>query len=98
MKWIRQVQEQEGSYFFSGQFFVTQGIQSSLTQEEILAIYLDVRELAEEKNGIDYLVVYIHKETKQKLFFIDQLNKEMIESGEYKEEHNLCTLMIASEY
>ena len=98
MKWKRQPQEQSGTYFFSGKFLITSGIQELLTDEEIRSIYFEVKKTVKEQNGIDYLVVYIHEETGQKLFFIDQLNKEMIDSGGYEPEHNHCTLLLASEY
>ncbi|MEL6943848.1 MAG: hypothetical protein AAFO82_14395, partial [Bacteroidota bacterium] len=89
--WTRQVQEQEGTYFFSGKFLVTRGVNESLSQEEILAIYQNVQAFVQEKNGIDYLQVFLD-ESGRKLFFIDQLNKQMIESGDYAAEHNYCTL------
>jgi hypothetical protein len=95
--WTRKPQEKEGSYFFSGQFLVTRGVNMELSPEEILAIYQDVQAFVKEKDGIDYLQVYVDEEGR-KLFFIDQLNREMIESGDYAEEHNHCTLMFAHEY
>lgn len=98
MKWKQQPQEQEGSYFFSGKFLVTGGVQSLLTDDEIAAIYVEVQNLVKENSGIDYLVVFIHEDTEQKLFFIDQLNKKMIESGEFLKEFNYCTLLLANEY
>ena len=97
-KWVRQPQEQGGDYWFSGQFLVTIGVQNLLVAEEILAIHLDVKALVKEKSGIDYLVTYMHSDTKVKLFFIDQLSKGMIESGDYLPEYNHCTLLLASEY
>ena len=98
MKWKRKPQEQEGTYFFSGKFLVTNGVQAKLTSEEILGIYQEIQQLVKEESGLDYLQVYIHEETKQKLFFIDQLNEEMLESGEFAPEHNHCTLLLAEEY
>lgn len=98
MKWKRQPQEQSGTYFFSGKFLVTKGIQSLLTDDEIKAIYIEVQQLVRENSGIDYLVVFVNEYTGQKLFFIDQLNKEMIESGEFLAEYNYSTLLLAEEY
>ena len=98
MKWKRQQQEQDGTYFFSGKFLVTRGVKSLLSDEEIKTIYVQVQNLVKVQNGIDYLVVYFHEETQQKLFFIDQLNKEMIESGEFLPKYNYCTLLLAEEY
>lgn len=97
-KWKRQPQEREDTYFFSGKFLVTRGVDGMLSQGEILEIYLEVQRLVKENSGLDYLQVYIHEDTGQKLFFIDQLNKEMIASGNYLPEYNYCTLMLASEY
>lgn len=95
--WTRKPQEQEGSYFFSGAFYVTRGIQTELSDEEIRGIYFDVQRYVLLHNGADYLFVY-QDESGRKLFFIDQLNKEMIASGEFKPEYNYCTLMFAHEY
>ena len=36
--WILQPQEQEGSYFFSGQFYVTKGIEVLLSYDEIFIV------------------------------------------------------------
>lgn len=97
MKWEIQPQEQKGTYRFSGRFLVTSGIEAELSPEEIAAIYQQVQQLVKEQNGIDYLVVF-KNDKGQKLFFIDQLNKEMIESGDYANEHNYCTLLFSHEY
>lgn len=95
--WTRKPQEKIGSYQFSGQFYATNGVATSLCADEILFIYQDVQAFAKERGGIDYLQVY-HNENGQKLFFIDQLNKEMVESGDYEEKENYCTLLLAEEY
>lgn len=95
--WTRKPQEQIGTYLFSGQFYATRGVASELSADEILFIYQDVKAFAKERNGIDYLQVYVD-EMGRKLFFIDQLNREMVESGNYEEKENYCTLLFASEY
>ncbi|MBZ0097575.1 MAG: hypothetical protein K8F30_00745, partial [Taibaiella sp.] len=81
--WTRKPQEQNGSYFFTGNFYVTRGVVTELSSEEITTIYLDVREYVHQNNGVDYLFVYTDTEGR-KLFFIDNLNREMIESGQYR--------------
>jgi hypothetical protein len=96
--WLYQPQECEGTYGFSGRFFITAGIEQKLSREEIFDIYMFIRTLADENKNLDYLQVFIHKVTRQKLFFIDQLNKEMIESGSFSSEDNYCTLLLSSEY
>lgn len=96
--WTRQKQERDNqSYFFSGTFYVTEGVREILSPKEILMIYQDVRVFATEQDGIDYLQVYVN-ERGQKLFFIDQLDFAMIASGEYAPEDNICTLLLPSEY
>ena len=96
--WLYQPQENEGTYMFCGKFFVTAGIEENLSRKEIFDIYLFIRSMAEENKNLDYLQVFIHKDTGQKLFFIDQLSKQMIESGSYNSEDNYCTLLLAHEY
>lgn len=97
-KWLYQPQEEEGSYEFSGSFFVTAGVQHSLTEIEIFDIYLFIQAQVKQRNNIDYLQVFVNVQTGQKLFFIDQLNKEMISSGKYALKDNYCTLLLAQEY
>ncbi len=97
MDWIRQPQECGGTYRFSGSFVITRRVDEEIPQIEILAIYQDVRQQVVEHDGIDYLVVY-RNSSGQKLFFIDQLNAEMIASGEFKPKYNYCTLMFAEDY
>ena len=94
MKWKRQSQEKNGTYFFSGKFLVTRGVQSFLTDDEIKTIYIEVQQLVQDNSGIDYLVVFVHEGNGRKLFFIDQLNKGMIDSGEFLPEYNYCTLLL----
>ena len=96
-KWIRQPQEQEGSYHFSGTFYVTRGVQELLSQEEKFAIYQEIQILEKENEGLDSLQTYL-AEGEEKLFFIDQLSKQMIESGDYIEEYNYCTLLLNTNY
>lgn len=96
-KWKREPEECQGSYFFSGQFYVTRGVADELTSSEILSIYRDVQTFVQAKKGIDYLQVYMDEQGR-KLYLIDQLSKEMIASGQYRPEDNHCTLLWAYEY
>lgn len=96
--WTRQPQEQENQkYQFNGQLIITAGVSKALTKVEIIGIYYDVLKFVEEKGAIDYLQVYID-EKGRKLFFIDQLDSEMLASGEFAPEDNYCTLLFAHEY
>ena len=54
-KWTRKPQEKNGTYFFSGQFLVTSGVQSLLEPQEIKDIYFEIQGLAKEQSGLDYL-------------------------------------------
>lgn len=97
-EWKRQPQEVENQkYQFTGQLIVTEQVAEKLTKLEIIGIYYDVLKFVEEKGGIDYLQVYTDGDGR-KLFFIDQLDKNMIESGNFNPEDNYCTLLFAHEY
>lgn len=95
--WTRKPQEQEGSYLFSGNFYITRGVANSLSEKEILDIYFDILSFVKEKGSVDYLQVYVSN-AGGKLFFIDQLDKDMIASGAYAQEDNYCTLLLPEEY
>lgn len=96
--WNRKPQERtDQKYLFSGRFYCTKGVSELLPYDEILMLYHDVRDFAIEQKGIDYLQVYSN-ETGQRLFFIDNLDEKMLESGNYDNEHNYCTLLLPEEY
>lgn len=96
-KWVRKPQEKRGSYYFAGQFYTTKGVATALTVDEIMAIYTDAKMYVWNNDGADYIFTFTD-ENGRKLFFIDNLNKEMIESGQYNPEDDYCTLMFAEEY
>lgn len=95
-KWIRQ--EQEGTYLFGGTCYVTKGVVEALSEGEIRLICEDIKDIVVINDGIDYLLVYIHEDTKQKVFCIDQINKERIISAEHPQEQNYWTILLAEEY
>lgn len=95
--WTRKPQEKTGNYFFCGQFLATRGVIEHLTPDEIFYIYQDIKSFVQTKCGVDYLQVYVDEQGR-KLYLIDQLSKEMIESGEYAPLDNHCTLLWAHEY
>ena len=97
MIWIRKPQEQEGTYYFSGKIYITQAVFDNFTPNDITAIYLDIQLFVKENNGVDYLQIYFNDQG-DKLYLIDQLNKEMVDNGQYQEEDNYCTLMFSYEY
>lgn len=93
-----QISKDEGDYHFNGTFYVTKTVHNTLTSQEIIEIYNFTQDLVKQHKGIDYLQVFFRIENDCKLFFIDQLNQQMLQSGEYNEEHHYCTLMLATEY
>lgn len=97
MCWTRLPQERSGTYMFAGRLYVTCGVCTRIPFDEILFIYQDVRAFAEEQGGIDWIQVYQSCEG-DKLFFVDSLSPAMLESGDFENEDNCCTLMFASEY
>jgi hypothetical protein len=100
-KWKRQPQEREGDYFFNGRAICTRKIGYTLPYEEIKEIIIDLMQFVEEKNGIDYLQVYVD-ESGRKIFCIDQLSKSMLEGDGYtdeeKIEYNHWTMLFSEEY
>jgi hypothetical protein len=95
--WTRRPQEQEGKYQFAGTFYVTQGVLSALTQEEISAIYHEIQALIKQVGGIDYFQVY-ENNVGDKLYFIDQCDADMIADVSFNKEYNYCTLLFSYEY
>ena len=96
--WTRKPQETSGTYLFSGKLYLTQGIQASLMEYEIIQIVTDLKAFIEqEKNGIDYLQVYECSDGR-KVWLIDQLDQKMIESGEFQPEDNHWTMLLPEEY
>lgn len=82
-KWIRQPQEQEGTYMFTGHFLVTAMVRANLSDQEIQSIYLETQQAVNENNGLDYLQVFVNSETGEKLFFIASATREEVDSGEF---------------
>lgn len=78
--WTRKPQEQDGNYFFFGQFLATRSVVEELPTNEIISICHDIKTFVHQKNGVDYLQVYTDEQGR-KLYLINQLSKEMIESG-----------------
>lgn len=97
-KWKRQPQQNGGTYRFSGRFVATSGVASLLSEAEIMLIYWQVRHQVELNDGLDYLQVFVHADSGQKLFLIDQINDQMKASGGHPAEHDYCTLLLAEEY
>ncbi len=100
-EWIRQPQEKEGTYEFTGFILVTKGVREILSEAEIINIVFDVKKAVWKTGGLDYLQVY-KNEAGQKIWLIDQLNKEMLQSDDFtelqKEEYNHFTILLPEEY
>ena len=100
-EWSRQPQERDGDYYFNGRVFMTRGVQSELTAEEIGWIIRDLRRAVDRHGGLDYLQVYESNEGRT-VWVIDQLSRSMKESGEYSTEQirefDYLTLLLPSEY
>lgn len=92
------LQQCEGNYLFNGTFYITQNVNNLLSKEEIIEIYKFTQDLVKQHNSIDYLQVFYHIEHNCKLFFIDQLDKDIIESKQFDKDANYCTLLLASDY
>ena len=56
--WKRLPQECRGDYHFSGQAYMTRGVQDALSPEEIAFIVADLHAFVQQEIGADYLQVY----------------------------------------
>ncbi len=92
------IAEQGGTYFFEGSFYLSKGVMSTIPKKEIAEILNFTRKLVKQHDGIDYLQTFYSIEQDCKLFFIDNLSTEMIQSGEFSASDNYATLILASEY
>lgn len=92
------IPECEGDYYFNGSLFLSQGIMDTLSNKEIAEIFLFIKKLVKQHDGIDYLQTFYCIEHDCEVFVIDQLSKSMIETGKYKAEDNYFTFILAKEY
>lgn len=98
--WTRQPQKQEGTYLFSGLFTCSDQVSYFLTDDEIRSIYTEIQKAVKENNGLDSIQTFISQD-ERKLFLIDSMNHEAIESELYDSKDpfvNYCTLMFSYEF
>lgn len=95
--WKRQPQACEGNHLFSGKVCITERVQCELADEEIKTICRDLGAFIKEKTRINYMQVYAD-ECGRKLFFVDNLSEDMLNSILYQDEENYSLLMFAEEY
>ena len=97
----RKPQEKAGTYTFSGKASITSGAQDVLSPDELVFILGDVQAFARSEDGIDYLQVYEHEDGRR-IWCIDQLNRQMKESGDYTpeqiEEFDHWTILLPEEH
>lgn len=93
----KEPEHETGDYHFGGTLYLTKGVNETIPVLEVARIVAYIRGQVKQQNGIDYLQVF-ENEDEDKLFFIDNLSKTQIESGDYDLEHNYSTLMYAHEY
>ena len=77
-------------------FYLTPGVRELITYDEMIGIITELRTLAEEHDGIDYLQVYVRGD--DKIWVIDQISKTMIEEERYTEADGYATILLLSEY
>lgn len=92
------IAEQEGNYFFEGAYYLSRGVIDNIPKKEIAEIFYFTKKLVKQHNGIDYLQTFYSIDQDCKLFFIDNLSKQMIESGNYSQSDNYATLILSNEY
>ena len=101
-KWEIQPPEQPGTYRFEGSCFVTKDVKEAVPETDLEYILSQIRQRVAENDGADYLQVFIHSDSGQKIFVIDNLSSEMLQSDGYtetqKQEYNYFTILFAEEY
>ena len=99
--WTRKPQECDGDYHFSGRAYLTQGVQASLSADEIAFIVADLLAFVEQSDGVDYLQCY-EADDGRRVWCIDQLRRAVKESGEFTAEqlaeYDHWTMLLPEEY
>lgn len=73
--WKIQPQERGGSYRFRFNATPPKRSKKNFSDPEIEAILDQIRQRVAEKNGADYLQVFIHSESQRKIYVIDNLSR-----------------------
>ena len=101
-KWEIQPPEQSGTYRFEGRCYVTKAVKEAVHETYLENMISQIRQMIAENDGADYLQVFIHSESGQKIFVIDNLSSEMLKGEGYtetqKREYNYFTILFADEY
>ena len=99
--WKRLPQECRGDYQFSGQAYMTRGVQDALSPEEIAFIVADLHAFVQQENGIDYLQTF-ESDDGHRVWCIDQLRQSVKDSGEFTPEqlaeYDHWTILLPDEY
>ena len=94
-RWHYQTQEQDGDYWFDGMVIVTATIKAEIPEAELQAIIIFLRELAQQKKGLDYLQRF-KLEDGTKIYVIENLSRSQSEI--YAPEYHYCTILYPFEY
>ena len=99
--WTRKPQECDGDYYFAGQAVMTQGVQASLSPDEIAFIVADLLAFVKQADGADYLQSF-EADDGRRVWCIDQLRRAVKESGEFTAEqlaeYDHWTMLLPEEY
>jgi hypothetical protein len=93
--WQLLPKEQSGNYFFSGKVInINCSVIDDIQLPEILLLFSMLRKIAAKTNGLKAVQAFVHSNDKsKKLYFVDNLSKEMINKGKFQEDENYCTIM-----
>ena len=94
-RWHYQPQEQDGDYWFDGMVIVTATVKAEIPEAELQAIIIFLRELAQQKKGLDYLQRF-KLEDGTKIYVIENLSRSQSEI--YAPEYHYCTILYPFEY
>jgi hypothetical protein len=76
---------------------MTNGVQESLSADEVLWIIMTLRRFVREHNGADYIQCF-ECDDGRKVWCICQLSKSMKESGDYGPDDDFWTMLLPEEY
>ena len=98
--WRLLPQEGTGTFQFNGQFKVSNTVNHFLDTRIILHFYNEVKREVLRRGGAEQIFVIerIVDGKIEQIFLVDELNSEMIASGDYDVRDNFCRMIFNYEY
>lgn len=96
-RWNYQKQkcDRDCDYWFDGTVMLTEAIQNQIPEDELQAIIIFLRMLAEQEKGLRYLQIFTLDDG-TKIYVFDQLSRSQSEI--YAPEYHYCTILFPWQY